>query len=390
MKEKIAFVVQRYGLEVNGGAELHCRQLAEHLLKYYDIDIFTTKAIDYMTWKDEYQKNIEIINGITVRRFSVERERNRAEFDEINSLCIRGDLPEDREKEWIEKQGPYVPKLISCLIKNKNQYKAVIFFTYLYYTTAIGIQEFQGNSILIPTAHDEVFLNLKNTNRIFMSPKGIFYNTEEEKRLVVNKFNNSYIYSDIGGVGVDIPDDINIHRFKEKYKLQNYIIYVGRIDEGKNCNILFQYFLEYKKRNKNDLKLVLMGKPVIEIPKSNDIIPLGFVSDQDKFDGIAGSKALVLPSRFESLSMVVLEALALQKPVILNEECDVLKAHCIKSNAGLYYRNYFEFEGELNYLLNNPNISKVMGENGKKYVDDNYRWDIIIEKLLKMIEYVSK
>lgn len=387
--EKICFIVQRYGLEVNGGAELHCRQLAEHMLTYYDhIDVLTSKAIDYMTWKDEYKKEEEIINGVHVKRFSVTHKRNADEFNSINQLVYDGCLPREREEEWVDKQGPALPDLCKYLREHKEEYKAFIFFTYLYYPTVMGIKEVADKAIVIPTAHDEPFLKMQIFKNVFNLPKAFLYNTEEERRLVSRKFHNENIPSKLGGVGVELPADINADRFKHKYKLDKFIVYVGRIDEGKNCNQLFDYFQEYKKRNNQDIKLVLMGKPVIPIPKNNDIISLGFVDDQDKFDGIAAAEVLVLPSRFESLSMVVLEAMSVDTLVLVNGECEVLKGHCTKSNGALYYKNYFEFEGALNYLLTHPVETNVMKQNAKAYVHDNYRWDVITKRLEELIQLI--
>lgn len=383
--EKICLVVQRYGLEVNGGAELQCRQFAEHLIAYYQVDVVTTKAIDYMTWKDEYKQDRVNINGVNVIRFSVENERNIDEFNEINKLIYEGGIPLNREKEWIEKQGPKVPELCTYLRKHKDEYRVFIFFTYLYYPTVIGISEVADKAILIPEAHDEPFLKMNIIRNVFSLPKAFLYNTEEERQLVNQKFHNQDIPSELGGVGVDLPEDINAERFKKKYGLDKFIVYVGRIDEGKNCNQMFTYFQEYKKRNSGDLKLVLMGKNVIDIPKDDNIVSLGFVDDQDKFDGMAAAEILMLPSRFESLSMVVLEAMSVDTLVLVNGECTVLKGHCTKSNGALYYNNYYEFEGAVNYLLSHPEETDIMKENAKAYVHDNYRWDVITRKLNELI-----
>lgn len=389
MKEKICFIVQRYGLEVNGGAELHCRQLAEHMLaKYKEVHVLTSKAIDYMTWKDEYKADEEVINGVTVHRFSVSHERKAKEFNAINGRFFAGDLRVDEERDWIEKQGPALPGLLDYLKENKDNYDAFIFFTYLYYPTVLGVDIVKEKAIVIPTAHDEPFLRMKIFDDVFLKPRSFFFNTEEERVLIHNKYHNEHIPSDLGGVGVEIPEVIDGERFKEKYNLSDFIVYVGRIDEGKNCHQLFKYFIEYKKRNNNDVKLVLMGKPVIDIPKHKDIISLGFMDDQDKFDGMAAAKMLILPSEFESLSMVVLEAMSVGTPVIVNGKCPVLKGHCTKSNGAFYYNSYFEFEGEINYLLEHPEVVSVMNDNAKKYVDENYQWDVIVERLFCMIEAI--
>lgn len=389
--KKICLVVQRYGLEVNGGAELQCRQFAERLAENYEVTVLTTKAVDYMTWKDCYSETESYLEGVHIVRFSVEKERNINRFNEINKLFLEGKFQrEEQEQQWIDEQGPYVPELIDYLEKNKENYDAFLFFTYLYYTTIRGIQAVAEKAILIPEAHDEPFLKMNAYHQLFYKPKAIFYNTLEERELVECKFQGLSVRNDIGGVGVEIPEHIEPVLFKKKYKLDAYIVYVGRIDQGKNCDILFEFFKNYKKRNPGNLKLVLMGKSVIEVPKHEDIINLGFVSDEDKFNGIAGAKLLILPSEFESLSMVVLEAFSLKVPVLVNGKCEVLKGHCIKSNGGLFYQGYLEFESCLNYMISHPEECEVMGINGKKYVDKNYRWDIIINRLEQLISYVTE
>lgn len=388
---KLCFVVQRYGLEVNGGAELHCMQLAEHMLPYCSkIDVLTTKAIDYMTWKNEYTSDVEDINGICVRRFAVEAERNQEVFDEINARFMLGQLKVEEEQEWIDKQGPLVPSLVNYLKEHQYDYDCIIFFAYLYYPSVMGIRVVDNKVIMLPLAHDEPFLKMKIFDPIFKKPDAFFFNTEEERNLVVAKYKNENIKYNYGGVGVDVPDDVNAKRFKEKYNLDNYIVYVGRIDEGKNCPQLFNYFCEYKKRFPNsDLKLVLMGKAVIPVPQRDDIISLGFVSDEDKFDGIAGAHALVLPSKFESLSMVVLEAMYLRTSVIVNGECPVLRGHVLKSNGAFYYNNYFEFEAQINYLYDNYEVAEIMKDNALEYVQKNYQWSSITNKLCNLIKEIT-
>lgn len=388
MKDKICFVVQRYGLEVNGGAELQCRLFAEHLKKYYEIDVVTTKAIDYISWKNEYKKSEEEINGVHVIRFPVVHERKPDTFNAINSKFLEGNLPQEEEMKWIDEQGPAVPRLIRYLREHKEDYEVFVFFTYLYYPTVMGIKEVADKAIVIPEAHDEPFLRMKVFDDVFLKPQAFFFNTEEERNFVHNKYNNAQIPCDIGGIGLDVPEQVSGEEFKKKYGLDNYIIYVGRIDEGKNCHRLFQYFEEYKKRNDSDVKLVLLGKAVIPVPEREDVISLGFVSDEDKFNGVAGARLLILPSEFESLSMVVLEAMSIETPVLVNGKCSVLKGHCIKSNGALYYENYFEFEGTLNYLLSHDEEVSIMKENAKKYALENYQWDVVIGKLRNLIEMV--
>lgn len=390
--KKIAFVVQRYGLEVNGGAELECRQIAEHMNHLYDIEVLTTKAIDYVTWKDEYVRNEEVINGILVKRFSVKKPRDSKEFNKISETVIQRNASKEKEELWMQKQGPYCTDLIDYIKSHKNDYDVFVFFTYLYYTTYYGLREVANKAVLIPTAHDEWTIYLNIFRDFFRLPSGIFYQTKEEKEFVEQRFHVESIPNNdgFGGVGVEVPETISAEAFKNKYRLDRFILYIGRIDESKGCKTLFTYFQEYKKRNEGNIKLVLMGKEVLSAPKTEDIISLGFVSDEDKFNGLSACELLVMPSQFESLSMVVLESMMLEKPVLVNEKCDVLKGHCVRSNAGLYYRNYYEFEACMNYLLNRNETCRQMGVNGRSYVKKNYRWDVITGRLSELIEQVSK
>jgi glycosyltransferase involved in cell wall biosynthesis len=390
MMKKIAFVVQRYGLEVNGGAELHCRQLAEHMAELYDVEVITTKAVDYITWKDEYQNDIDIINGITVRRFSVSDSRNIKKFNKLSNKVFALGAPIELEEKWMDNQGPRSIELVEYLKENKKNYDVFIFFTYLYYTTYYGLREVYDRAILIPTAHDELPIYLGIFKNFFKLPKAIFYNTLEEKKFIEKKFCNKEILNNngYGGVGIEVPENISASRFIQKYKYDNFIIFIGRIDESKGCGELFKFFIEYKKRNISDLKLLLLGKEVMTIPSHKDIISLGFVSDESKFDALAASRFLVLPSRFESLSMVVLEAMSIGKPVLVNGNCLVLKEHCLNSNAGLYYSDFLEFEKCMNYLLSNNKEVIDMGEKGKRYINSNYQWDIIVKRLSNIIEAI--
>lgn len=387
--KKICFVIQRYGVEVNGGAETLCKQLAERMVDQYEVDVLTTKAVDYMTWKDEYTADEEMISGVRVRRFSVNKGRNIRIFNAVNWVFLHRILPPILENRWIIEQGPYTPELVDYIKQHKDDYSAFIFMTYLYYPTVKGIEEVAEKAIMLPLAHDEPFLRMKIFDPVFLKPKAFFFETDEERELVRRKYHNYQIPYRLGGAGVDVPERVCGEDFKKKYGISNYIIYAGRIDEGKNCKELFDFFLKYKQAHKDDLKLVLIGKAVIDIPKSEDIIPLGFVSEQDKFDGMAGAHFLVLPSKFESLSIVVLEAFSIGKPVLVNGECEVLKGHCDKCGGGFYYTNYYGFESKMLQLLRNPELRDEMGEKGKKYVNTRFRWSIICKKLAELIEYVD-
>lgn len=391
MKKKILFVVQRYGLEVNGGAELHCRQLAERLKDEYDVSVLTTCAIDYVTWKNEYKEGIEHINGVKVIRKKVDFERNQKKFNKISAKLNNEKDNINLGVEWQEAQGPHSSELIKYLEDHKDDYDVIIFLTYLYYTTYFGLKVAPEKSILIPTAHDEPPIYYSIFNETFNLPKAILYSTTTERDFVNKRFKNDYIESDIVGLGVDINENAQDINLEKTFGIKDdYVVYIGRIDESKGCKEMFEYFLEYKKIYNSNLKLVLAGKSAMEIPGNKDIVTLGFVSEDEKVNLIRKSKLLILPSKFESLSLSTLEAMYLKVPVLLNGKCEVLKQHAILSNGGLYYENKWEFIETLDYLIRNSKIAERMGENGRKYVNENYKWNVVMKKLVECIEKFKK
>lgn len=389
---RICFVVQRYGEEVNGGAETLTRQLAEHLVEYTDheVQVVTTKAIDYVTWKDEYEAEEEVLNGVNVKRFSVAHERVQEKFAPYCEKVASGKASAAEQEEWMRLQGPECPALIDWLRENLDNYDKFVFMTYLYYTTYFGLKVVGKKGILISTAHEEWTIHIPMFKEMFKIPSAYFFLTPEEKELVNKLFPATRKVPDndgMGGAGVEVPEGVSADQFREEFGIEgDFMIYVGRIDENKCCPELFSYFREYKNRHKDsDLKLVLVGREIIEVPKADDIISLGFVSEEDKFNAIAASKFLVLPSKYESLSIVVLEAMKLRRPVLVTAGCDVLVGHCKRSNAALYYNGYYEFEGCVDYFLSHEEECGKLGENGEAYVDNNFSWPSIVDRFDKLL-----
>jgi len=385
MTPKVAFVVQRYGLDVNGGAELHCRWIAELMKDIWDVEVVTTCANDYMTWANYYPEGREEINGVTVHRFPVIEERD---IEGFNRHCEKVFwMPHSKSDEigWMKAQGPNTPGLINHIEINKDNFDAFIFFTYLYGTTFWGLPLVKEKAFLVPTAHNEPPIYLSIFAELFQKPKGFIFNSLEEKELLANLFDIDCTFSDVVGVGIMFDPSCLDRRPSHLALPRNYVINVGRIDASKGCKELFEFWETYKRTYLNDLVLLLIGRSQMEIPKRDDVLKLGFVSEEDKFVAMSTARCLIAPSAFESLSMVIMESWLCGRPVLVNGRCNVLKGQCRRSNGGLWYENYEEFEASLNFILANEDIARKMAESGKRYTEENYNMLEIRRKYVALI-----
>jgi len=388
---KIAFVIQRYGLEIIGGAELHCRWVAEHLKKFFDVEVLTTRAYDYITWKNHYLKGEDTVNGIPVKRFSVSSTRDPKRFRRIQDYIMENEHKEEDELRWLEEEGPSSPSLIKYIKEHQSDYDYFIFFSYRYYQSYWGIKAVPHKSILVPTAEHDPVIHLKIFKDLFRKPRAFVYNSVEERNIINSLSQNEDILGDVVGVGTEIPSSFSSEEFYKKYKIDgNYIIYIGRIDENKGCDELFDFFLRFKKETSSDIKLILVGSAILKTPSHPDVSYLGFLSEYEKFSALDGALLLLMPSFYESLSMVILEAWALGKPVLANARCEVLKGQCLRSNGGLFYENYYEFKEALKLLLSLSRLRKAMGINGQEYFNQNYTWEVIENKYLSILDQLEK
>ena len=138
MKKRLAFVVQRYGDTVNGGAEQHCRQLAGQMARFHEVDVLTTCAEDYYTWENAYPPGSSTENGVTVNRFETVCTRDHFPFPLFPDSAI-GKYGYASELNWMFQQGPVSFDLVNFIKYNKYNYDVFLFFTYLYFTTWAGI-----------------------------------------------------------------------------------------------------------------------------------------------------------------------------------------------------------------------------------------------------------
>lgn len=373
-----------------GGSELHCRQIAEVLAESgFDCTVYTTTAKDYITWKNEYSPGETVLNGVLVKRYRVDKERNITAFNKYSDWIFANEHTYEDEVEWMEQQGPVCPSLLVALEKEEDKHDVFVFFTYLYYNTSWGLQRVRKPRALVSTAHDEPALYLDMMKQVFTLPDAFMFNTEAEQNMLARVFPFENKYQDIVGVGVEIPENVQGSLFSQRHGIfPPFILYAGRIEPGKGCQELIDFFMRYNQKNP-ELTLVLIGKLLMDIPKHSKIKYLGFLSPEDKNAAMAAALATIHPSHLESLCMAALESMAVKTPILVQEQTEPLKQHCLKGGSGLFYSNFGEFEEALDLFFIDSRLRERMGENGLKYVRDNYSWPKIVEKYKRLFAFLT-
>lgn len=344
MKARIAIVVPRCHERLVGGAEALAWQYAQLLSESHAVEVLTSSASDYMRWDNDLPVGDEQREGITIRRFRVERGRTPY-FHSLHQImldrfartapasgCQRYGWPEALEEEFIRAQGPNCPELCTHLARHADDYAAIFFLPYLYPITLDGIRAVGHRRwAIVPALHDEPPAYLKTFAHLARRAPRILWNTIAEQRL------GARIWGVDGGnvVAMTVATELEV----PARETQPYLLYCGRIDVSKGCGELLEGFDAYKAAHpESPLQLVLTGHDVLGVGKRPDVRYLGFVEEQRKFALMAGAVAFVQPSPYESLSIVLLEAMAQRTPVIVNGQCEVLVDHVNESGSGVVYR----------------------------------------------------
>jgi glycosyltransferase involved in cell wall biosynthesis len=411
--ERIAIVVQRYGSEVNGGAELHARLLVQALKPHYEVDVLTSRALDYVHWAPHYPAGEERIDGCHVLRFDhPPRERGRRRHlplvhklrFALRPWLVRLGIapvrkPNGGERhdglQFLRAQGPAVDGLITHLRTRGDRYAALIFLTARFFPTAMGVLVAPGRSLLVPTLHDEKAMVLPHFHAVFRAPHRILYNTAAEKALAERLYGPGLAPGEVCGVGIDMPAPGTDHgtsygRVAARHGIAGpFLLYVGRVDANKGCGELFEFFARLLDQQPGPLQLVVCGKLAMPAPAHPRIVLAGFVADDERDALLAHAEALVVPSRHESLSLVLLESLALGCPVIVNAGSEVLRQHVADSGVGMVYDGFDAFAAAVTQTLRTPAAQRQQqAARGRHYVAQHYDWKRITVRYRQLIDEI--
>ncbi len=408
--KRLAIVVQRYAEEITGGAERHARLVAELLAPHYQVEVLTSCALDYTKWAMHFPPGSDKVAGISLLRFAhpVRNDIGRARVPLVHklrfklrsllSLLSRSPLvlapcnqPVFDGLDFLRRQGPHCASLFDHLDRSHERYDAVIFFTALYEPSAVGIQRWGKRSILVPLLHDEKPMYQPVFRRVFASAGATLFNTASERRLASRMYGLDTSREPLAGIGVEmpLPQPEAVAAVLARFGLlPGYIVYVGRVDVSKGCRELIDAFLALAKTEPS-VRLVLVGQAVMAVPDHPRITQTGFVTESERDALVAAAAALVIPSRYESLSAVLLEAMLLKTPVIANGACEVLAEHVRNSGCGVTYHGPRQLRAAILAMMAlDPAERQRMGELGATYVKSNYTWERVLEVFKAAIERV--
>jgi glycosyltransferase involved in cell wall biosynthesis len=386
---RLAFVIQRYGLEVAGGSELHCRWLAGRLAARHDVRVVTTTALDYLEWANHYPPGAAVVDGIPVLRHRVERPRSIRRFAALSDRVFGDAHTQADEIAWVEENGPFVPALVRALPAMRDV-DLFLFYSYRYYQSFFGLPPVAGRAVLVPTAEEDPAIELPIFHALFRKPRGILYLTPEERTLVHAVSGNASVPSAIIGSGVNVPAGHAGIDTRARFGIEGpYLLYAGRIDRNKGADRLFTYYGRLRAEWPEAPPLVLIGTAALPIPADPLVRHLGFVSEEEKFALLRDCAVLLMPSPYESLSVVVLEAWAMGRAVLVNAACRVLEGQCLRSGGGLFYRGYSEFADALRRLVTDAPLRAALGAAGRAYVRAEYDWNVVERRTEGFLESLT-
>lgn len=395
---KLACVVQRYGADIAGGSEAHCRAVAERLAGRHDVTVLTSCARDYVTWANAYAPGDSLDSGVRVRRYPVRQTRKLGPFSDLSDEVFDGTAPPDRQEAWFAANGPDVPELIEHLRAHGRDYDLVLFWTFRYSPSYFGLPLVADRAVLVPTAEEDRALDLNVLQDYFRAPAGYIFLTPEEAALVEARAATALQPATIIGMGLEPPAAVADGAAVRSLGITGpYVLYLGRVDRNKGCHTLLDYFLQFVEDGPSsgrqvpgeDVTLVLAGPAKIQVPHHPRIRALGYVPDDLRDALVYGARALVVPSPYESLSIVLLEAWNRSVPALVNAHCSVLQGQVRRANGGLYYRTQREFAEALDYLLTHEDERLQLGRQGRAYVDREYRWPTVLGRVEALLAEVS-
>jgi glycosyltransferase involved in cell wall biosynthesis len=386
---RLLFVVPRFGARVIGGAESLMRSLALQAARDgHVVEVATTCATSHETWENVLVPGETEEDGLCVRRFPVSDRDADRHAQLATRLALRGRLSYLEELDLMA-TSVWSSELQSFLEKDAAGYDLVLLSPYLFGTTFWGAQAWPEHSVLVPCLHDEPYAYMVCMKRLFATVAGCMFNSGAEESLARRLYNVRA--GGIVGMGFSAPQSPARPGFAAAHGLSRYLVFAGRLEEGKGVHTAVEYVARYARHHAPELRLVLLGRGSYRVPREYAwaTLELGYVDEETKRSALAEAVALVNPSRLESLSIVLMEAWLEGTPALVAAECDTLRAHCERSGGGIPYRGFLGFASALRELLESPEAARARGHAGRAYVLEEYGLDAVAERFRRLVRQLA-
>ena len=381
---RVAFVCPFFGKDAAGGAEFAARSVALHLADSgVEVEVLTTCLHDlpHGLTRNVHSPGISQDGPITIHRFRAETP-DMTPFEALNDLIIDGETLSPQEERQFMSRNVNSFDLLRYIAAHEPDYDWFCFIPYLFGTTVFGARIVPHKAIMIPCLHDEGYARLQLVRDTIACVHRVVFNAGAEQRFANDAYGIDEERGITIGLGVDTDVTFDAERFRQRFGIEDpFILYAGRRDTTKNVHTLIAHFDRYKEQNPGPLKLVLMGPADLPVADpSDDIVDLGFVSEQEKRDAYAAADIFCQPSLNESFSYVIMEAWLSGTPCLVHEKCKVTRDHVVQSGGGLYFDDEKDFCGVVDRLLKDPELRGNMATAGRQYVLNNFSWERIVKR----------
>ena len=420
---KLAFITPRYGADIATGPEHTCRLLAEQVGQRHDVDVLTTSARDPRTWKNAAPEGTDRVRGVVVRRFAVSQPHDAVAFDRLSSRLTGQPPIREDELEWVRQLGPWSPGLLDYLKRQHRVYDGLVFFSLWHPSTVEGLAIAPEKSVLFPHAQLRPALRFGLWADLLSRPRAIGLVSETERKLITEYVHAAAPMQEMVGIGVEAahqqtyprhqqdpadeaapdedmageggdesagrPDDANGGRglpFRRRHRLYGSLaLYGGRVEPDNGCEEMLEYFDAFTQAG-HDTTLVLMGVKMMRVPSDDGRIRLpGVLPDRERMTAYEAADVLIAPTPEDLLAQPVLESLAVGTPVLASTRSPAAVDHCVRSGGGLYYANRDEFVEALRLLTTDQRLRERLGESGRAYVRQNFRWDAVLGRFDRLV-----
>ena len=429
---KFAFVTSRYGADISSGAEHACRLLAEQVSARHDVEVLTTTARDAQTWKNEYSEGVDRVRGALVRRFAVTQTREQRSFKQFSDLLCASPGVRADELEWVRRNGPWSPGLIDYLKRQHRAYDALIFFSLFSPLTVHGIPVAPERSVLFPYLQLDPALRFGLFTELLTSIRAIGFVSAAERRMTRNYLRITPQHEEIVGIGIDPSPEQSYPRhqqnpadavtsedaeaeetddaeetsyltgrgvpFRRRHRLYGqFALYCGRVEPDNGSEEMLEYFDAYSSagssaaasaKAEGDTALVLMGVKMMKVPEEPYLRLPGVLAERERMIAYEAADVTIAPGWSDLVAQSALESMAVGTPVLANALNESAVDHCRRGNAGLYYANRDEFVAALRLLMTNKRLRDRLGENGRSYVRQHFRWEGVLGRFDRLVAKV--